>query len=178
MRLTNKNTQIQLGNEVIINPVLELYRDSDSYPDKTRDITFRLLKHDIDRNEVVHQFFKRAKLVEEINLKQFYGHHNNTDTSSNVTSTYTDGDTNDNGDLVQKNLVQYLMTGGDITEVTITNYGYADYVGVQQYFIKTGGLISFNEELPAPLLELAKEVILNNLIIEGQTAKDLGFYFD
>lgn len=177
MRISNKNQQIQIGDEIIVNPILELYKDSDSYPNKTRDISFRLLKHDINGNEIVHKFFYRARLIEEINLNQFYGHHNNTASSSNITSTYTDGELDEDGELIQKNLVQYLMTGGDINTITVTNYGYADYVDVQIYFLKTGGLIGFNQELPPQLIGVAQEVVLNNLTINGITAKQLGFEF-
>lgn len=182
MKILNTNNQIQLGNEVILNPVLELSRDNDSYVHKTRDIAFRLLKDDVDGNQIIHEILThRFEKTTDIFLKQFYGEHDVVDgvatDSSNITSTYTDGSKDEDGELIEMNLVQYLMTGGDISNVTITNYGYADYNDVQQYFVKTGGLIEFNTQLPAPLIEMAKEVILNNLIINGKTAKELGFEF-
>jgi hypothetical protein len=179
MRIKNTNTHIQLGNEVIINPILELSRDNDSYVHKTRDIAYRLLKDDVNGDQIIHEILtERFEKTTDIFLKRFYGHHRVTDTSSNVTSTYTDGETDEEGELIEKNLVHYLMSGGDITNITITNHGYADYNDVQQYFVKTDGLISLNPELPLPLIDIAKEVILNNLIISGKSAKELGFEFE
>jgi hypothetical protein len=148
-------------------------RDNDSDLDLTRDISFKLFKDDLLGGQVAHKFYVRARLVEEFTLK-FFGHHNTTETSSNRMSAYTDGEMLEN-ELVVKNLVTYLLSGGDLSTIDIVDYGYADYMDVQQYFKKVNGEILFNDELPLSLVEIAKEVVLSSIDFDGKTAKELGF---
>jgi hypothetical protein len=132
-----------------------------------------LFKDDLLGGQVAHKFYVRARLVEEFTLK-FFGHHNTTETSSNRMSAYTDGEMLEN-ELVVKNLVTYLLSGGDLSTIDIVDYGYADYMDVQQYFKKVNGEILFNDELPLSLVEIAKEVVLSSIDFDGKTAKELGF---
>jgi hypothetical protein len=173
MKIQNTNSEIWIDNQIMRNAKIVSCRDNDSDLDLTRDISFKLFKDDLLGGQVAHKFYVRARLVEEFTLK-FFGHHNTTETSSNRMSAYTDGEMLEN-ELVVKNLVTYLLSGGDLSTIDIVDYGYADYMDVQQYFKKVNGEILFNDELPLSLVEIAKEVVLSSIDFDGKTAKELGF---
>jgi hypothetical protein len=173
MKIQNTNLEVWIDNQIMRNAKIVSCRDNDSDLDLTRDISFKLFKDDLLGGQVAHKFYVRARLVEEFTLK-FFGHHNTTETSSNRMSAYTDGEMLEN-ELVVKNLVTYLLSGGDLSTIDIVDYGYADYMDVQQYFKKVNGEILFNDELPLSLVEIAKEVVLSSIDFDGKTAKELGF---
>tara|TARA_R110000796_G_scaffold59008_2_gene135936 strand:- start:3717 stop:4280 length:564 start_codon:yes stop_codon:yes gene_type:complete len=183
MKIGNTNTEVWIDNQIMRNAEIVSCRDNDSDLDLTRDISFKLFKDDLEGGKVAHQFYVRARLIEEFTLK-FFGHHNTTETSSNRMSAYTDGETVDiygpDGELVDeqlivKNLVTYLLSGGDLESIDIVDYGYADYMDVQQYFMKVNGEILFNDQIPNAMVEIAKEVLLSSIEFDGKTAKELGF---
>ena len=176
MKIKNINTEIWVDNQIMRNPEIVSCRDDDSNLDLTREISFKLFKDDLQGNRVAHKFYVRASLIEEFKLS-FHGHHKTTDTSSNRMSAYTDGDLDDDGVLIVKNLVTHILSGGNLDGIDIVDYGYADYVDVQNYFTKNAGEIIF-APLPKPLLVIAQEVILSNIHFDGKTAKELGFSFD
>jgi hypothetical protein len=173
MKIQNTNLEVWIDNQIMRNAKIVSCRDNDSDLDLTRDISFKLFKDDLLGGQVAHKFYVRARLVEEFTLK-FFGHHNTTETSSNRMSAYTDGEMLEN-ELVVKNLVTYLLSGGDLSTIDIVDYGYADYMDVQQYFKKVNGEILFNDELPLSLIGIAKEVVLSSIDFDGKTAKELGF---
>tara|TARA_R110000744_G_scaffold121116_2_gene225543 strand:+ start:16106 stop:16639 length:534 start_codon:yes stop_codon:yes gene_type:complete len=173
MKIQNTNTEVWIDNQIMRNAKIVSCRDNDSDLDLTRDISFKLFKDDLLGGQVAHKFYVRARLIEEFTLN-FFGHHNTTETSSNRMSAFTDGETVDN-ELVVKNLVVHLLSGGTLENIEIIDYGYADYMDVQQYFKKVNGEILFNNELPLPLIGIAKQVVLSSLIFDGKTAKELGF---
>jgi hypothetical protein len=183
MKIQNTNTEVWIDNQIMRNATIVSCRDNDSDLDLTRDISFKLFKDDLAGGQVAHKFYVRARLIEEFTLN-FFGHHNTTETSSNRMSAYTDDETVDvldgeglvaGQELVVKNLVAYLLSGGDLSVIDIVDYGYADYMDVQQYFMKVNGEILFNDQLPSPLIEIAKEVLLASIEFDGKTAKELGF---
>jgi hypothetical protein len=173
MKIKNTNSEVWIDNQIMRNAKIVSCRDNDSDLDLTRDISFKLFKDDLLGGQVAHKFYVRARLIEEFTLK-FFGHHNTTETSSNRMSAYTDGEMLEN-ELVVKNLVTYLLSGGDLESIDIVDYGYADYMDVQQYFKKVNGEILFNDQLPLSLVEIAKEVVLSSIDFDGKTAKELGF---
>jgi hypothetical protein len=173
MKIKNTNSEVWIDNQIMRNAKIVSCRDNDSDLDLTRDISFKLFKDDLLGGQVAHKFYVRARLIEEFTLK-FFGHHNTTETSSNRMSAYTDGEMLEN-ELVVKNLVTYLLSGGDLESIDIVDYGYADYMDVQQYFKKVNGEILFNDELPLSLIGIAKEVVLSSIDFDGKTAKELGF---
>jgi hypothetical protein len=173
MKIKNTNSEIWIDNQIMRNAKIVSCRDNDSDLELTRDISFKLFKDDLLGGQVAHKFYVRARLIEEFTLK-FFGHHNTTETSSNRMSAYTDGEMLEN-ELVVKNLVTYLLSGGDLESIDIVDYGYADYMDVQQYFKKVNGEILFNDQLPLSLVEIAKEVVLSSIDFDGKTAKELGF---
>ena len=173
MKIKNTNSEVWIDNQIMRNAKIVSCRDNDSDLDLTRDISFKLFKDDLVGGQVAHKFYVRARLIEEFTLK-FFGHHNTTETSSNRMSAYTDGEMLEN-ELIVKNLVTYLLSGGDLESIDIVDYGYADYMDVQQYFKKVNGEILFNDQLPLSLVEIAKEVVLSSIDFDGKTAKELGF---
>ena len=173
MKIKNTNSEVWIDNQIMRNAKIVSCRDNDSDLELTRDISFKLFKDDLKGGQVAHKFYVRARLIEEFTLK-FFGHHNTTETSSNRMSAYTDGEMLEN-ELIVKNLVTYLLSGGDLESIDIVDYGYADYMDVQQYFKKVNGEILFNDELPLSLVEIAKEVVLSSIDFDGKTAKELGF---
>tara|TARA_R110000822_G_scaffold60534_1_gene150702 strand:- start:23 stop:556 length:534 start_codon:yes stop_codon:yes gene_type:complete len=173
MKIKNTNSEVWIDSQIMRNAKIVSCRDNDSDLDLTRDISFKLFKDDLLGAQVAHKFYVRARLIEEFTLK-FFGHHNTTETSSNRMSAYTDGEMLEN-ELVVKNLVTYLLSGGDLSNIDIVDYGYADYMDVQKYFKKVNGEILFNDQLPLSLVEIAKEVVLSSIDFDGKTAKELGF---
>jgi hypothetical protein len=183
MKIQNTNSEVWIDNQIMRNATIVSCRDNDSDLDLTRDISFKLFKDDLKGGQVAHKFYVRARLIEEFTIK-FFGHHNTTETSSNRMSAYTDGETVDvldeegvvtSQELIVKNLVVYLLSGGTLEGIDIVDYGYADYMDVQQYFMKVNGEILFNDQLPLSLVEIAKEVVLSSIDFDGKTAKELGF---
>jgi len=173
MKIKNTNSEVWIDNQIMRNATIVSCRDNDSDLDLTRDISFKLFKDDLAGSQVAHKFYVRARLIEEFTLN-FFGHHNTTETSSNRMSAYTDSEMLEDK-LVVKNLVTYLLSGGDLETIDIVDYGYADYMDVQQYFKKVNGEVIFNDELPLSLIGIAKEVVLSSIDFDGKTAKELGF---
>jgi hypothetical protein len=183
MKIRNTNTEVWIDNQIMRNAEIISCRDNDSDLELTRDISFKLFKDDLEGGKVAHQFYVRARLVEELTVS-FFGHHNITASSSNRMSAYTDGDTKDvvneegeviSQELVVKNLVLYLLNGGDLDGVNIIDYGYSDYIDVQKYFMKVDGEILFSNLISLSLIEVAKEVLLLSIELDGKNAKELGF---
>lgn len=175
MKIKNTNTEVWIDNQIMRNATIISCRDNDSNLDLTRDVSFKLFKDDLDNGQVAHQFYVRARLIEEFTLSFFGDYRASPENSSNRMSAYTDGEVNNQGELVVKNLVDYLISGGSLEGIQIVDYGYADYVDVQQYFKKQDGEIMLNDLLPSDLLQVAKEVILSSIKFDGKTAKELGF---
>lgn len=146
---------------------------------------FALYCKDANGNMVRHE-----ELSKTLSLT-FYGDKNSELPHSNRDATYTDGETEEVPDpidpnstitqLVQKDLIAYIMGGGDPWNdegIEITSLGFVDYHTVQGYFNNNTPELEFNSQLPPLLVKLGQEVALERLKTPaGVSLKTLGFQF-
>lgn len=216
MKIVSNTEFTDLGNgNLAKNLFLEDAENLRRRKDFSWDHVFGFFKSDLNDNILPSGLF----------TLKFYGRYGVDPKTSNITGTYTDGETqevpvldengdpalDENGDpivntvLVEKNLVLYILNGGDYRddpnpEFIVVKIGWADYNSVKYYFDNNSETLEWSPDMARDvltaygmiggkteaeiaaiqeiLLAMAQQAVLEHIKINGQSIKDLGFTFE